>query len=407
MDSHIHEQDIERSKAGVQPKASLNAHLNKGPSFDGSAEDHIKVPEYEASLQTGHVVFDQLVIARHGLCLHARHLENEEKVRHDRVRWTYAYYLPKLWQLYEKAEGKIIDYYFCYQTLAGVILSKKGDLVLRYLPQDVAHVTPGFESTLWKCTVQARLAKQLLLRWGGRRILLRRLFSVTVYLLTVLDSQARSRHGGQLEEREADRIQKALDNANNELKDTKDELRRLASRDTQWLYLLGMVPGILLLSLVAVWLATTETTLDEDPMLVALVAGGLGAIVSVMNRASSGKLELDYQAGWLLTTVSGFFRPVLGAVFGLAAYVFLNAGLLQITGLPGSQATGSEEDARIFFFAAIAFLAGFSERWAKDVLSLSTPNSGEADDVHTENLDHSAFHIPQDVSTSVRKATEL
>jgi hypothetical protein len=150
------------------------------------------LPEYEASLETKHVVFEQIVIARHALCIHARQIEHLEKVRDDPVRWTYAYYLPKLWQLYEKTEGKIVEHYFCNNTLAGVILNKKGDLVVRYLPQDVAHVSPGFESTLWKCTVQARLTNQLLLKWGGRKVLLRRLFSLAVYLLTVLDSQKSS-----------------------------------------------------------------------------------------------------------------------------------------------------------------------------------------------------------------------
>jgi hypothetical protein len=115
----------------------------------------------------------------------------------------------------------------------------------------VTNVTPKFESRLWKCTVQARLARQLLLPWGGRRVLLRRLVSLIVYLLTILDSQSSKTtgHGG-FHRKESIRLNIALETADAELKSTKSELRRLALRDTQWLYLLGMVPGILLLPLI-------------------------------------------------------------------------------------------------------------------------------------------------------------
>jgi hypothetical protein len=202
-------------------------------------------------------------------------------------------------------------------------------------------------------------------------VLLRRLFSLIVYLLTVLDSQDLRRRAGEVEKSETDRIEKALKDADAELKRTDIELRRLASRDTQLVYLLGMVPGIVLLGIVSFWTAGIPTTIiDALPLLITLVSGGLGATVSVMNRSSSGKLKLDYHAGWVLTSISGFFRPILGAIFGLAVYVFLNAGLAQI-GLP--DATGNDAK-HVFFFAAIAFLAGFSERLTKDVLSLSFPS---------------------------------
>jgi hypothetical protein len=357
---------------------SLDGHR----SADGTAQGHTELPEYEAALKARHVVFEQLVIARHALCIHARHVGNLEKVAKDDVRWTYAHYLPKLWQMYEKTEGKIIEYYFCHQTLAGAILKKKGDLVVRYLPQDVAHVTPGFEHTLWQCTIQARLANELLLRHGGRMVLLRRLFSLIVYLLTVLDSQNLHKRPEGLEKPEAERITIALSAADAELKRTGIELKRLAGRDAQLIYLLGMVPSIALLGAVSYWTAgISNSIIDPFSLLVALVSGGLGATVSVMNRASGGKLELDYHAGWALTVISGFFRPVLGAIFGLAVYVFLNAGLAQISSnLPNSQGNDTKH---IFFFSAVAFLSGFSERWAKDVLSLSLPNKGETDDRHT------------------------
>ena len=52
-------------------------------------------------------------------------------------------------------------------------------------------------------------------------------------------------------------------------------------------------------------------------------------------------------------------RPFIGATFAVAIYFGLSSGLLSI---------GSVEES-LSFYAVVAFLAGFSERWAKGVLT--------------------------------------
>jgi hypothetical protein len=364
----------------------------------------LPVPEYVSSLEFKHVVFDQILLARHALCLRARSFEKEDALRKDQARWTYAYYLPRLWEVYERTHGKINDSYFCHNILAGVILTSRGELTLRYPAHDIANLAPKFEQTLWQCTVQARSAREQLLRWGGRRTLLRRLFSLVAYLLSVLDSQAlgeNSKNRGQegtpqapatvdISQREQfdgeskARIHEAISAANKELRATRVELDRLALRDTQWLYLLGMVPGIIvLIGLASLFLKfsilgmTLRTEgVETEPLLISLVAGGIGAIVSVMNRCANGKLSLDYQAGSLLSVISGMFRPILGGIFGLLVYALFNAGILQL-GVPTIKegvASASAEQTRVFFFVTVAFLAGFSERYATDMLSFVAPS---------------------------------
>jgi hypothetical protein len=179
-------------------------------------------------------------------------------------------------------------------------------------------------------------------------------------------------------------IPEAISNANKELEATRVELERLALRDTQWLYLLGMVPGIMALialtslpmrlSMLGMTLRTQG--IETEPLLISLVAGGIGAIVSVMNRCANGKLSLDYQAGWLLSIISGLFRPILGGIFGLVVYALFNAGIIQL-GVPNIEegaASASAEQTRVFFFVIVAFLAGFSERYATDMLSFVAPS---------------------------------
>ena len=60
----------------------------------------------------------------------------------------------------------------------------------------------------------------------------------------------------------------------------------------------------------------------------------------------------------------GAFRPVIGMVMGAAMWVLTASGVLTI--LP------SDPSKLTFFRILTAFLAGFSERWAQDMLGSTT-----------------------------------
>lgn len=93
-----------------------------------------------------------------------------------------------------------------------------------------------------------------------------------------------------------------------------------------------------------------------------LISGGIGAIISVMTRMSSGeKLQIDYEAGPEQNRRLGAFRPMIGATMGLVLYFLMMSGLLPIN-VPDNSST------QLFFMLSIAFSAGFTERWAKDML---------------------------------------
>lgn len=95
-------------------------------------------------------------------------------------------------------------------------------------------------------------------------------------------------------------------------------------------------------------------------MVTAVAAGSLGACISAMWRISSGTFTTDYEAGSTHARTIGGFRPFIGAVFGLGLYMALRAGFL-----PRFQ-----NDASDFYLAALlAFVGGFSERFAPDVFA--------------------------------------
>jgi hypothetical protein len=107
----------------------------------------------------------------------------------------------------------------------------------------------------------------------------------------------------------------------------------------------------------------SELGSDLQLLIDSIVVGGLGAIVSVMQRMTAGNLTLQYHAGRFALMRVGVFRPLIGAIFATVVFLILRAGLVTIPATPPP-----DERARLlYFYAALAFFAGFSERWAQDM----------------------------------------
>ena len=88
-------------------------------------------------------------------------------------------------------------------------------------------------------------------------------------------------------------------------------------------------------------------------------AGAVGALVSVLSRMSGGsddRFSIDFEVGRPLLRRLGLYKPLVGSVFGVATYFLLAGGLL-----PTAAPTANGN--RLYFYAIIAFLAGFSERF--------------------------------------------
>jgi hypothetical protein len=79
---------------------------------------------------------------------------------------------------------------------------------------------------------------------------------------------------------------------------------------------------------------------------------------------TDGKLNLLPNAQTGSLRLVGSFRPLLGGLIAVVVYALLASGLLPIRS-PGS-GNGSEA----YFFLAVAFFAGFSERFAQDTLAV-------------------------------------
>lgn len=113
------------------------------------------------------------------------------------------------------------------------------------------------------------------------------------------------------------------------------------------------------LFLLAARLKDFQTIFGIEIEILGLVAfsGSLGSIVSILVRLHQFE---DRDADQAIQFFTGLFKPVVGCAFALFVFAVLSSGLIPVA----IQAEKSR-----YFFAALSFVAGFSERFAQDVVT--------------------------------------
>jgi hypothetical protein len=164
-------------------------------------------------------------------------------------------------------------------------------------------------------------------------------------------------------------IRKIVDRSNAELTTIRHHYQRAGENATRIVYAGGMLRGAVLLAAlggiagVVLWAAGT---FDRDAtatwtFLATVAAGGMGAAVSVLLRMAKGSFAQDYELGRKTNRRLAMARPFVGAAFAVMILLLLKSGLVDIGGL-------STREQTIYFYAAVGFLAGFSERWARVII---------------------------------------
>lgn len=283
-------------------------------------------------------------------------------------------YCRKL-QRFEEVHGRIINAYWCLNVPSAVALSAKPRArLLRWLgfrPTLTFHrVTdwataenPGIAARLHLCDQVAIRASEVLS--GVReRIAMQMVMASASHLLSLADDQAAHRDH-----------RKVLEQERKSLKDATDYYCNAANGQTQMVYFAGMGVFAVLIGL----FAAVNTFVDVLPgvpdreFFGALLAGAIGAVVSVVARINSGRFDLEYDVGRVYPFFLGGLRPLMGGAFGLGLYFAVTSGLLDIIPVP---AEGTNE--RFYAIVVVSFVAGFSERWAKDTLAVAA-GQGPAD----------------------------
>jgi hypothetical protein len=155
--------------------------------------------------------------------------------------------------------------------------------------------------------------------------------------------------------------------AQNEFATVRSRVGELLLRQARLEYFRGVLLGTLpTLAVVTAFgfaaAAWWRNALVPSALVAAIAMSALGATISVIQRMSSGSLVIDHTASRWQRLLLGALRPAVGAVFGSLAYFTL------LTGVLAGGASVGQGPASVAAFALTGFAAGFSERFATDML---------------------------------------
>jgi hypothetical protein len=266
---------------------------------------------------------------------------------------------------FEEEHGPIVNVYWSQTDASAVAVTVKptgrlhfDEMRFHRVTDWVTRSTPAIPDALNRCETLAMKAQEVL-RGTSEQITIQWLYSVASHLLGFIE-----RSGGKPHEAQAEHA----------AKDAQAELQKLEAyydlagmKAGRIVYTGGMVIGAVgllalgIITALVLWIFTAfeSPSIGIETFFACYAAGALGAIVSVMARMASARNEwiVDYEVGRPALRFLGGARPVVGAIFGLAMYFIVKAGLLQI-------APTSKENS-FYWYTSLAFLAGFSERFTK------------------------------------------
>jgi hypothetical protein len=264
---------------------------------------------------------------------------------------------------FQDGHGQIVRAYWCTEIESAVALTERKRLGGLLAPVFGFHResdwatknAPDVASELHRCDELAVRANTVLT--GVRqRICLELVVSCAAHLLSLVDGRAGPGHKAT--------TAAALDRERDALGKVETYYREAANGQAELIYSGGIATVMVAIAaFAAIWL-----THSWAAPVAALVAGAVGAVVSVIQRINSGTFELNYDVGGPYAFFLGGLRPLIGGAFGMAITFAFDGGLLH---LPVA-ASASTNDRRVALLV-LGFLAGFSERWAQDTLTSVLP----------------------------------
>lgn len=311
--------------------------------------------------------------------------------------------------------GQILNRFICgYSNSAVMICLKKGEGwlssdTMRFFSQYELGVHPEIEAIMIEIDFLAAESTRLL-RGKSLNRCLGLIYKVAKNTLILLDSLnqkggtqsrysknpatmdilggdiprviTRSRSADVDAEPVPDNLEKTIKVIEKNLQNARDYHNRASRLTAQMDYFLGNTLGfvgilviltILLLVNEVPLLSTLEGTeadgdqtsnLMQVPLLLyfGITAGCIGAIISVMNRISTGNLKLNHEPDSKTIRIIGLIRPLIGGVFGGLLLLLLNSGLSVF-----DMSSGKYEQV-LSNLVILGFIAGFFERFVPDLL---------------------------------------
>jgi hypothetical protein len=302
-------------------------------------------------------------------------------------------------EVFERDHGPIVRAYWCTYEISGVAITEQKVRLPWWQLWRTETRERLHAATDWATRDSPELAHQLhkvdnltvradeILRGTAENIVMQLLLAAASHVLSYVD-----RKGGP--PRDPATIRKIVERSNAELADIRRHYQRAGENATRIVYAGGMLRGALLLAVLSgiaglvLWAASAfarhPTTIWT--ILATVAAGGMGAALSVLLRMARGSFSQDYEVGRKSTRRLAMARPFVGATFAVTIFLLLKSGLVDIGGLNRSERT-------TYFYAAIGFLAGFSERWARVIIGGVL---GGDDDAEKKDKQKESTHADRD-----------
>jgi len=314
----------------------------------------------------------------------------------ERQKEAYAGMLNGPWEkeyrrrlkLFKAQHGEIFESYWCRYEASGVALTEKGlpRKLSNFLRRDA--ILRLHAATDWRTANAAEIATCLhkwetaaikaseVLRDSSERIALHWIFSSSSRLLGFVDRESKPKPA---------ELAKVVKDQARELGEVDDYYRRAGENSARIVFFRGMLWGTGLLAalvgggFLAAWAFGWLDPGDEATytLFVSIAMGAAGAVLSVMTRmARRDGFNLEFEVGRKSMRYLGGLRPWIGALFAFVVYLALKSNLVELF----QTATHG-----LYFYATIAFLAGFSERRAKVLLDSAMGGSSSGADGSDED----------------------
>jgi hypothetical protein len=328
------------------------------------------LPELDGGEQ---VTFADLVLAHHlrqRSLYEAAHSNGYDEVFAELAGRAYQSRLER----FQAVHGTIERAYWCTYEISAVAITEKEVRLPWWRLRRTETRRRMHAETDWATRHSPELANQLhkidnlavradeILRGTSENIVMQLLLAAASHVLSYVDRQDGP-------PRDPTAIKKVVARSEGELADIRRHYRRAAENSSRIVYAGGMLRGVCLLAALTaiagliLWGAHDfhRHRMPTWTLLATIAAGGLGAAVSVLLRMAKGSFSQDYEVGRKTTRRLAMARPFVGAAFAVLIYLLLKSGLVHFGGL-------TPEEQTIYFYSAVAFLAGFSERWARVIV---------------------------------------
>jgi hypothetical protein len=264
---------------------------------------------------------------------------------------------------FEEHHGPVVHAYWCSDIESAIALTER-PRVKRFQRRRLdfhresdwaTKEHPEIAAELHRCDDLAVRA-QTILTGVRQRICLQLVAASAAHLLSLVDSS--SGHA------DAEATAAALRRERASIDRTVQYYHQAANGQAQIAYFAGMATTAGAISLIA----GLVLTIHWATWVAAVIAGSVGAVVSVVQRINAGDFELEYDVGRPYAFFLGGLRPLIGAAFALAISFAFTSGMMHLP-ISGTDRQANER----YAILVVAFLAGFSERWAQDTLATAAP----------------------------------